>query len=282
MKVSDIAGRDWDVLIILDACRYDIFKKTYKKFLKKKSKLKKMNSLGRYTSQWLVRSFPKNYNNIIYVSGNPVINSRIKMECMGEKIDNRKKFFKLIDTWDWGWDESIGTTPPKNVNLDFLKYYEKFPEKRFVLHYMQPHIPYVPLVIREKTLLNKKEKDLTYFMLKKPIIHKILHFPIFEPMTELGSKIIYRLFKLKTGIDYQESNYNFLKEKYGKDLIRDFYKENLEYVLRNAKDLINKIDGKIVITSDHGEMLGEHGIFGHTCQENYKELIEVPWLEIEN
>ena len=63
------------------------------------------------------------------------------------------------------------------------------------------------------------------------------------------------------------------------------YLETLLYVLNEVKDLSKKIRDKIVITSDHGELLGEHGKYGHstvnTRYPRYKELITVPWLEID-
>jgi len=66
------------------------------------------------------------------------------------------------------------------------------------------------------------------------------------------------------------------------------YKENLQYVLRYVHQLVNRLWGKTVITSDHGELLLDENLpptkqFGH-CQELYQfrcELREVPWLEID-
>ena len=71
----NIMDEDWDVIIILDACRYDYFKKTYPKFLK--GKLKKVQSIASNTPGWLKKTFKDIYKNIVYVSANPHINSKM-------------------------------------------------------------------------------------------------------------------------------------------------------------------------------------------------------------
>lgn len=64
------------------------------------------------------------------------------------------------------------------------------------------------------------------------------------------------------------------------DLVRDdtreaaleLYEENLWIALEAAADLIPELDGRVVVTADHGEAFGEQGIWEHH--------IEVPWLKV--
>lgn len=71
------------------------------------------------------------------------------------------------------------------------------------------------------------------------------------------------------------------EEGYSWKEIREIYSENLELVLEEVEKLIDDLDGKIVITADHGELLGEYGIKGHPPGVYFKDLIEIPWLEVE-
>ncbi|WP_128226302.1 hypothetical protein [Halobacteriaceae bacterium SHR40] len=70
--------------------------------------------------------------------------------------------------------------------------------------------------------------------------------------------------------------------------VKKAYTENLQVVLEHVKDLLVNIDGKIIITSDHGEMLGERMYpipvrgYDHFHSLYLPELIEVPWVEIES
>lgn len=63
--------------------------------------------------------------------------------------------------------------------------------------------------------------------------------------------------------------------------IRKYYRANLDRVLDSIRDIVESLEGKIVITADHGELLGEYGMHTHPHSIYVPELIEVPWLEIE-
>lgn len=81
--------------------------------------------------------------------------------------------------------------------------------------------------------------------------------------------------------------------------MREVYVENLEFVVDAIQRLLDKITGKVVITSDHGELLGEgmprwmkflhdryqstdwHKYdFGHYSNIDLPELVDVPWFEV--
>ena len=68
-------------------------------------------------------------------------------------------------------------------------------------------------------------------------------------------------------------------------MVKMMYHENLELVLESVQDLLEDLDGKTVITTDHGELLGER------CWSNFSQkyghpdeispaLRLVPWHEI--
>ena len=67
--------------------------------------------------------------------------------------------------------------------------------------------------------------------------------------------------------------------------VRMAYEENLRIALPHIQRLVETLDGKTVVTADHGEMLGESGRpfpvrdYGHSAGIYVNELVEVPWLE---
>ena len=68
--------------MILDACRYDYFEKKYEKYFKK-GKLKKVQSFSEnaprtLTIDWLCKNFKEFYKDIIFISSNPIVNSKIE------------------------------------------------------------------------------------------------------------------------------------------------------------------------------------------------------------
>lgn len=81
-------------------------------------------------------------------------------------------------------------------------------------------------------------------------------------------------------------------------VMRDVYTQNLNWVLEEIQPLLDDISGKTVVTSDHGELLGEgmpHWMklmhnrwgnqwdnydFGHYSDIDVTELVTVPWHEL--
>jgi hypothetical protein len=72
-----------------------------------------------------------------------------------------------------------------------------------------------------------------------------------------------------------------------KDFVWEAYKENLEIVLDHVTRLTEKLDGKTVITADHGNLVGERLSpvpvkgYGHPGYLRQDELVLVPWMELE-
>ena len=61
------------------------------------------------------------------------------------------------------------------------------------------------------------------------------------------------------------------------------YRDNLTLALKSVKKLLTEVgdlDGRWVLTSDHGELLGEHGVTLHPSYLDLPEQRIVPWLEL--
>lgn len=250
-KGTYVLDEDWDNLIILDACRYDMFKMHNQI----KGKLEYRISKGSYTVEFLDENFNKyphkvKLNDIVYVTANPFVSKLF-----------HGKFHRIYSTWDYGWDDKLNTVPPENVVEDALQAKRKYPKKRLVIHFMQPHYPY---------LNSKVQKELGFQRLREKALTNI----------DVLSQDRAALF----------NNPWWLVSKGLLDIekVLKAYKENLKIVLLHTKHLINRISGKTVVTSDHGNMLGEipHKLlypfktYGHPHRLYVEPLVKVPWLVI--
>jgi hypothetical protein len=75
--------------------------------------------------------------------------------------------------------------------------------------------------------------------------------------------------------------YAFDKGYISREELNAVYAENLKIVLTYVDELLDVIDGKTIITSDHSESLGDFdGILSHKGWTLSKEMREVPWLVI--
>jgi len=238
-----IHNTDWHALIILDACRYDCFENQYQKYLK--GKLIKVASAGSHTKQWLPRTWPDWYD-LIYISAIPYINS-VGYRVRG--FSAVEHFREIIDVWNFGYDETIGWTPPRAVNNAVLEIAGK---DRMIIHYGQPHGPYIG---RTKIFTRPSMFRFRDELLGIPH-NPISLFPAREPQT-------------KTREERQQAMFNA-------------YKETLDLVLEKVAEILPALDGLVIVTSDHGELMGERGRWGgHIRGWDIPALRHVPWLEVD-
>jgi len=236
---SYVMDRDWDILVILDGCRYDLFNETQELDGDLDGTLNPTISPASCTRQWLQESFPTEYPDTVYVSANP--------QTQIHGVEDR--FFRSIRVWDECWSDEHNTARPDEVIPRAIDKSQKYQNKRIIVHLVQPHYPFIG---------------------------------------DLGQKIDHRGFheKARAGkpVEAESGKTIWDRLKNGqvtKKIVWEAYKENLELALSNVKTLIEELDGKIIITSDHGNALGEWGIYGHPCGLYHSSLVKVPWFETE-
>jgi arylsulfatase A-like enzyme len=83
----------------------------------------------------------------------------------------------------------------------------------------------------------------------------------------------------------EEHNYDtyeqYLREGYSWDDLRKEYRETLEYTLEHVEELVEELEGKTIVTGDHGEAHNEYFVKDHPHSIYIKPLVNVPWLEAE-
>lgn len=281
-KAKNLLEENWDFLIILDACRYDYFKDLYGNYLD--GNVKKATSPAIHTMDWLNKVFTDFYDDIVYISANPYINSKIEVtDQYSLKFDGKKHFFKVVDVWKWGWDNKLGTVPPSEVNKAVVKVKDNHKNKRFIVHYIQPHEPYI-----SKNYIHYIPEN---YAEKRGKINRIIDGK--KEKTSVGirasiGKAIQKIFGIEgrwkisnlLGIPPFSQN-DSIGRKEGMKGLRNAYKENLEIALKSVAELLEHVSGTILITADHGEYLGENRRYGHGLVPRHPPIVEVPWLIIE-
>ncbi len=281
MDRFNILSEHWDCLIILDACRYDYFEQMHATFLQ--GKLEKRTSLGSCTNEWTNRTFPDYYDDIEYISANPQIAGELTVYgfCGG------KHFHKVHEVWKKGWDNEKGTVLPETLTKAAIDIIGKTPGKRFIIHYVQPHEPYLldeidapgydkGEVDGARALIGS-EKYRKFGKLKKWLFKNL--FKIIKRnrvVTNYHEWILRQLLHMEP-----KCAMDAVRRKYGPKMLRKAYADNLEHALKQVAVLVKHLTGKTVITSDHGEFLGEDRRYAHPYGSLDPTLIEVPWLIIE-
>ncbi|RRJ29469.1 alkaline phosphatase family protein [Halocatena pleomorpha] len=228
----DVVHRDWDTLVLLDACRYDIFER----HVPFEGELSKVISRGSHTSEFLKENFmARTLPDTVYVSATPQLRAH----------ELEENFHAVVQVWEDGWDDDLRTVLPKAMVEETLEAHESYPDKRVISHFLQPHYPFIGDHGQE-------------------IEHgTITGGGVLEDERDFAS--IWEL--LETGRVTRE------------DVWRA-YVENLELTIPHLERLLESIDGKIVVTADHGNSFGRMGVYGHPRGYYLPELVEVPWLEL--
>jgi hypothetical protein len=126
---TNIHEEEWDNLIILDTCRFDYFRK----YNSLDGTLEHRISRGSTSREFIKGNFTDVVAyDTVYLSDNPWY-GRLHRE-----IDSELYHFSFCER-----DAFDGTvTHPETVTDSAIEYYDDHPQKRFIVHYMQPHAPY--------------------------------------------------------------------------------------------------------------------------------------------
>lgn len=222
-----IYEREWEVLVILDACRADLMDEVADEypFLEK---YRTHDSLGSNSGQWMARNFTDEYaeemRETAVVTGNPHSDTYLDEE----------DFAMLDEVWRYAWEDKDELFKPHFITDRAISIKRRFQPERMIVHYMQPHHPFIP------------------------------HFDGFE--TDLHETWLNEWRDIRVGHISKE-------EKWRQ------YRDNLLYVLDYVELLLDSIDADpVVVSSDHGEAVGEWGIYGHYGIP-LRVLRQVPWIE---
>jgi len=250
-----VLNEDWNNLIILDACRYDVFKEvnTIEGILEYRI------SRGTSTPEFLEENFNGRFSlrDIVYITANPWVQKL----CRGK--------FKIINVWAEGWDYELGTVPPSTVYDYAVDAIQKYPEKRVIIHFMQPHLPFV----NKNTCraFNQEVKRILGLDIDVSTLIKVGENPL-TYRNRAVKKLLIDGYKIE-GI---------------RDIMIKGYRENLKLTLPYVEKLVGLLSGRTVVTSDHGEAFGEKlhpliplKIYSHREKTRIDSLVKVPWLIVD-
>ncbi|RJT04120.1 hypothetical protein [Halococcus sp. IIIV-5B] len=227
----DITAADWDNLLILDACRYDMFAARADEL---PGVLEQRRSRASMTTEFLKANIDgRELHDIVYVAATPMLYwNRNRGEVTAS-------FHHEINVWRDGWDDEVHTVRPETTAEYAARAADEYPNKRLLVHFVQPHFPAVG--------------------------------PTGEEYPELRSMRVWDALD-RGDIDLPDS------------VLWRAFRENLDAVLPHVDDLLKTLDGRTVVTADHGQMIGERSFpipfreYGHPPGIYTHELLTVPWL----
>lgn len=220
---------EWDVLVVLDACRADLIQEVADEYdiLGGNGTIRSVASV---TRRWMLLNFVAEYaeemSETTYICGNPYSESMLEAASFAE----------LREVWRDRWVEP-GTVPPEAITNEAISA-GRSGYDRMIVHYMQPHCPF----ISAPSLSDSKRLN--------------------EFGNQSGDDVWTRL--EKGYVDYEA--------------VWNSYRDNLRLGLDEVCVLLENIDAdNVLITSDHGNALGEWGLYGHPERMPFDVLRRVPY-----
>jgi hypothetical protein len=241
---------DWDLLVVLDACRVDTLREVAPEydFL---DEVDDVWSVGSQSAEWLAATFTESWRSEVgdttYVSGNgytesvfcaglrPPANNSVPVDLALWSVLDESAFESHVKVWETDHDDRYGSVLPTAITDHTIREGRTGDADRLVAHYTQPHLPYVGPAHREGR----------------------------EP-TEL-----------------EQRGYELLEEgTTSRDEVYELYRETLRWVLDDVAELLENVDAdRVVITADHGEAFGEWFAYGHPEGFPHPAVRKVPWVE---
>jgi hypothetical protein len=231
-----VLERDWDNLILLDGCRYDLFAEE----IAIDGELDSLRSAGSTSHEYFVNNYDGGtFPEVAYISANTWFH---KIEA---------EFADIIPAREILWDEEVMTVLPQDLTEHVLSISDEYQDKRLVIHYMQPHMPFLT---RTDGGVQKHEVSRgsgLYKYSKNPD-------PEIRPWWR----------RLREG-------------ELTRNEVITAYRETLRIVLEDITPLLEGLQGRTIVSADHGNGFGEAGIYGHPGNRSHHNLVKVPWFIIE-
>jgi len=276
-----LRAEDWNVLIVLDACRADYFRRLCD------PGAETVESPAGYTRAWFRTMREAGLlAGARYINANPIVTEETAPpNADGICVEHVLK--------GWGRHDTV---LPEDVNAAVRAYLARAGQpERLVIHYMQPHAPAIAPWSKAAPLWDgpPPPRMCTYkgrfapfweladrFMMKDLGLQELVFsMEMHEPLPRCGP--------LKRWLGYAYAQLRRTARKFRlrghPDSTPRTYAANLVAVWEKVQELLPELGGRIVITGDHGELLGEHGgLRGHNRIWRYPEVLQVPWLVVEN
>ncbi|MFB6115737.1 MAG: hypothetical protein ABEK04_05645, partial [Candidatus Nanohalobium sp.] len=133
-----IYEKEWDVLIVLDACRFDLMKEVVNEgeyeYLRP---LNDIYSAAGTSKEWMQKNFTGKYmedaRKTAMVTGNPYSDDNMDEE----------DFYLLEEAWRYAYDPETETVMPRPITDSAIRIHREENPEKMVIHYMQPHFPFL-------------------------------------------------------------------------------------------------------------------------------------------
>lgn len=243
---------EWDVCLVLDACRHDLLESVASEYDWLPNSIKSAWSVGSASPEWINNTFNPSWDAELrqagLVTANPFTGKHPReLGLLREDTYPlaKRPFAYFDEVYVDEWSDQDHTVDPARVTDRGMHAYAQRDEhgmERLVVHYMQPHMPF---------------RDRPEW------------FDGWGGTSKFGNP------------REQDDRDIWMKLRDGEMTYREFwqaYTDNLRWVLDEVERWLETTNARVLVTSDHGNGAGEYGIWGHPPGVAAPALRRVPWV----
>ncbi len=271
---TDFLTKDWDLLILLDACRADLMADVVDEY----DFLEDFDttiSNASHSREWMHKTLMEPDSSgaqklwtKLGVARNPDDNEYIADRYSTKSLPNtayitwnhfsrmldEEQFYLLDEVWQYAWDDNRKLVNPRPLTDRTIDVSRNQNPDRIITHYMQPHTPFFERV---------KNRD-----------------PEFRSPADRPISDVFKGGEPQNGMGNGMSEYTMLQRGLiSFDELWEMYLENLRWALDDIELLLENVDAeKVIISADHGNAIGEFGCYGHRPYTPLNATKEVPWV----
>lgn len=136
-------AKEWDNVIILDACRFDLYQEVV-------GESEYRITVGSSSQEFIKNTFSQSkMKDTVCVTANPHYNPADFREYSGKDLE--EVFHSVFDTYRTDWNNEQGTVMPQKILRDVKTADKLFPDKNKLVHMMQPHHPFINSELPDST-----------------------------------------------------------------------------------------------------------------------------------
>jgi len=246
----NVYERDWDLLVVLEACRVDALRELAAEYeFLESDNIERVPSVGCSSHEWLVKTFTTDYSDSVAETAHVTANE------FAEPAFENGRHGPLVSV-PFGW-------PRRNV-VDESAFTVLEHVTRFVSDEPRDDVP--PGYLTECAIAAGRSTDADRI---------VAHYdrPRHPGLTELVGD------DAPTGV--AAGPWHALESNgVSRDIAWERYLESLRSVLDEVQVLLENVDARrTVITADHGAAFGEWGVYGHPDGAAIAPVKDVPWAE---
>jgi hypothetical protein len=271
---ANVFERDWDVLVVLDACRVDSLREFTPTFPWLDS-IGSLRSVGSMSAEWMLKTFTEAYLDEIartaLVSRN-VWSQRVLVDRLHEHDnDPANRNYDMIRRGYPNWSP---------VAADALEHYERVEPVANQDQRLHPESSSIPQIVTDRAISVGRNVDFDRLV----VWYRMPHLNFFADAVDWSPDD--SLDALMSGLEPtrslrpEEKSAAPVKEgDVSRETMRELYLGNLHLVLSYVDILLENIEAEdVVISADHGEGLGET-VWKHPYACPFAPVKTVPWAK---